>query len=281
MSRLKYFAESLVKTVKPNHINTCPYCKTILKNSTVVDTKYAVTKLLECSTCNLLVRTPTDSIIENKEFYQTAYKHGYTTDCPPLDELKSLKDTNFKDTERDYSRYIEILKNLGCEENARVVDFGCSWGYGLFQLENAGFNAYGYEISEPRCRYGRENLNVKALTNPQELPEELDVFFSSHVLEHVPDLKFVFELAFKKLKPGGLFIAVTPNGSKPFRKKQPTDFHHLWGQFHPILLSDDFIKSNFSKELQHLGSLPPETASEIYRKDPDQYELFFVLKKAA
>ena len=280
MNKLKYVLESHLKSINPLRNNACPYCKSKLDSKKyLIDVKFYFTKLVECNFCKLLVRLPTDTISENNSFYQQNYKQGYTTDCPNFEELDALKKSNFENTERDYSRYITILTKLNVKSDAKILDFGCSWGYGLYQLNKAGYNALGFEISKPRLQYGIDNLNVIGYNNSTQIPNDLDVFFSSHVLEHVPDLKFVFELAFEKLKNGGIFIAITPNGSKEFQKKAPNDFHKLWGKVHPILLSKSFVEKNYKNLINIIGSLPSKLENEFYSADLDQYEFIFVLKK--
>ena len=167
--------------------------------------------------------------------------------------------------------------------NAKVLDYGCSWGYGVYQLCTAGYNTVGYEISVPRMRYGIEKLGITGFTDVGKITGDLDVFFSAHVLEHVPDLNAVFDVAKKLLKPGGIFIAVTPNGSVSFRKKMPFNFHRLWGKVHPILLTDEFITANLNQHLILMGSMPLKdkfinAVSKAHIEEPDTWELVFACK---
>ena len=43
------------------------------------------------------------------------------------------------------------------------------------------------------------------------------------------------------LKPDGVFLAITPNGSDAFRKANGPSWSSLWGNVHPQLISDDWI----------------------------------------
>ncbi len=56
-------------------------------------------------------------------------------------------------------------------------------------------------------------LHQNVVSNFEDVSGKFDVFFSSHVLEHVPDLRKVFEYAASVLRRGGIFVAFTPNGS--------------------------------------------------------------------
>ena len=161
-SKLNYFLISLKKFLTKRGLR-CPSCNS--KDNETVDKKYIITNLKRCKTCMLLYRTPGTNIEENKSFYQEKYSEGFTTDCPSDEKLNELISNNFKNTEKDYSRYIEILNILNLKINAslpNLFDYGCSWGYGSYQLKEK-FNVESYEISSPRAKYAREKLNINVV----------------------------------------------------------------------------------------------------------------------
>ena len=284
-SKLKFLLEALIKTFKRQK-DFCPFCNRLLDDDKrIIDRKAYFVKLTKCSGCNLLVRLPTDSVNENEAFYQEEYSQGSTTELPGDEELVSLLAVSFKDTERDYSYYLELLDKMGISKAARILDYGCSWGYGTYQLQQAGFDTAGYEISKPRLQYAVEKLGVRPITDFSVVYDVFDVFFSAHVLEHVPDLKFVFDLADRVLKPGGYFVAVCPNGSEAFQKKSPLNFHKLWGKVHPILLTDKFVLENFREKLRIVGSFPLSNMPEEMKENSchieiaDKWQLVFVYQK--
>lgn len=49
----------------------------------------------------------------------------------------------------------------------------------------------------------------------------VDVFFSSHFVEHVHNLERFFDNACRKLKPGGYFLITTPYGNSPRAWQDP------------------------------------------------------------
>jgi len=73
-------------------------------------------------------------------------------------------------------------------------------------------------------------------------PESCDVFLSCHVIEHVSSVENMLALGERVLRPGGLFIAFTPNGSMAHRDKNPKGWHQSWGGVHPQLIDDVFIQ---------------------------------------
>jgi SAM-dependent methyltransferase len=181
---------------------------------------------------------------------------------PNQNELARLKDTKFKGTEKDYSIFITVLDALGVERNARLFDFGCSWGYGSWQFSQSGFEVESYEISEPRRSYAISNLGCTVYASLADVRPGFDVFFSSHVLEHVPLPQDVIEYAVSVLKPGGLFIAFTPNGSMAHRLKNPTGWQKLWGLAHPNFLDDQYYCRRFDR-FPHLLASDPYNLEEI------------------
>ena len=244
--KLKYFLGSTKKWLLHDGFS-CPACGH--SASTVVSRKYLVTALRRCANCALQFRTPTTTEKESYSFYQSDYAQGFTTEMPSPEELNLLLQTEFKGTERDYSRALQILSALGCQPGQRLLDYGCSWGYGSWQLARAGYQVTGLEISRPRCEYARQHLQINAYSDPNEIKGPFDIFFSSHVLEHVPSPLQVLDFAASIVKPGGWVVTLAPNGSQHFRTRKTADWNHLWGMVHPNFLDDLFFQKVFAESL--------------------------------
>ena len=245
-SKLRYFLESAKKSLRKEGFN-CPGCGSA--ESTLVSRKYFVTALRRCGNCSLQFRTPTTSEQEGYYFYQNDYSQGFTTRMPSPEELEALKQNQFKGTESDYSRALRILAALGCQPGERLLDYGCSWGYGSWQFAQAGYNVVGLEISLPRCEYARKNLDVDAFSDRKEVAGPFDIFFSSHVIEHVPSPLRFLEFATAIVRPGGWIVILAPNGSRHFRSKNSREWNHLWGMVHPHFLDEVFLQQVFSDSL--------------------------------
>jgi len=226
------------------------------------DRKALVTELRDCTRCRLMYRYPTDPEEDSVEFYQEDYEQGFTTDMPDDATLKRLTESRFAGHEKDYASLIALVVDLGVAPDARIFDFGCSWGFGSWQFARAGHDVKSFEISRPRARYAREKLGVDviddlaALEAATHLSGTMDLFFSNHVLEHVPRPSDVVATARRLLKPGGLFVAITPNGSLGYRAAAPAGWHRFWGKVHPNMLNDTFWAREFSDEPHFIGSLP-------------------------
>jgi 2-polyprenyl-3-methyl-5-hydroxy-6-metoxy-1,4-benzoquinol methylase len=236
--KLCYLGRSAFKLLRAEG-RGCPSCGGL--ESQVLDRKAWVLAFRRCAGCQLLFRAPTTSAAENEAFYQTAYRQGFTTDLPPEQELQRLLESRFEGHDKNYAGYIAALRALGVPQGARVFDFGCSWGYGSWQLAQAGFAVEAFEISRPRAEFARTRLGVE-LRQPEALRDGgCDVFFSAHVIEHVPSVAAMLELGMRLLKPGGLFVCFTPNGSLSFRRRNPQAWHLMWGEAHPQLIDEVFL----------------------------------------
>lgn len=220
--------------------HNCPACKGI--DHRIVRRKYFVTVLRECRNCGLRYRTPKDDPIKTEKFYvDEVYKQGFTTDLPSQAELEEMLATRFAGTEKDFAPRIEVLRAAGLEDGARVLDFGCSWGYGSWQLRLAGFDVYSYEIGRERALYAREMLRCETIKDLDGLKGMIDCFFSSHVVEHLPNPNLLFDYAQQTLRPGGLLVCYCPNGAVEREQRDSGNYHRNWGMVHPLMLTPPFL----------------------------------------
>ena len=63
-------------------------------------------------------------------------------------------------------------------------------------------------------------------------------------------------MAFRLLRPGGLFVAFTPNGSEAYRKKNFASWHTSWGLVHPQLLDETYYDHEFRSSPRLFASSP-------------------------
>lgn len=252
-NKLRYFAGSAAKQLRGQGLS-CPSCGGL--GGAALDRKWGMTAMRRCSECSLLFRTPTTTAEENAQFYQEDYTEGFTTEVPGDAELKRLLETRFAGEEKNYAGYIAVLEALGVKAGARLFDFGCSWGYGSWQLGQAGFAVDAFEISRPRAAFAAERLGVRLVEPLQAEQGSYDVFFSAHVIEHVPSVEAMVQQGLALLRPGGLLVAFTPNGSAAFRQAQPRNWHLMWGLAHPQLIDSEWAMKRFAGKPLLLTSAP-------------------------
>jgi 2-polyprenyl-3-methyl-5-hydroxy-6-metoxy-1,4-benzoquinol methylase len=232
-----------------------------------------------------MFRVPKSNPGRETTFYQNRYREGFTTDCPGDEQLTALKQTSFQGTEKDYSAYIEAVKAAGVQAGDTVLDFGSSWGYGSWQLTQAGFRVYSYEISELRARYAAERLDCQMLDDARRLAGEVDCFFSAHVIEHLSDPRELWSTARTVLKPGGVIILFMPNGNRHLENRYGSArYHRLWGQVHPLLLTAGAL-AHMAQEFGFTGCAygSPYNSTEItagIEGSLDGDELLYVARNA-
>jgi SAM-dependent methyltransferase len=218
---------------------SCPACGD--SGGSPVDRKWFHT-LIECPTCMLLYRFPVESSQAMAHFYDVGYSQPEATDLPDDKKLSEMLETGFKGGDKDFTYHLSILRALKVPANGRILDFGANWGYASWQFARAGFDVESFEISKPRAAFGKK-LGLTIHTNINEVGQGFDVVYSCHVLEHTPNPRDVLLKQLSLVRPGGLVAAHTPNGSKDYRVNNYTTFHRIWGQVHPVLLSDGFVQS--------------------------------------
>lgn len=110
-------------------------------------------------------------------------------------------------------RYADLLSR-----HAPVLDWGCGRGELLELLANSGVQVIGVEIDSGMVAEARSRgLTVHQQDAVSYLsscePESLGAVFSAHVAEHIPfdALVEVIHASLRALRPGGIFIAETPN----------------------------------------------------------------------
>lgn len=280
--RLAYFCWSLRNAGDASR-STCPSCGD--SSSQTVARKKLFSALRRCNACRLLFRTPTTNATENASFYQSEYEQGDATDVPSDTALSALLASRFEGTDLDRSDSIRLLRAVGYGVGARIFDFGCSWGYGSWQLQQAGFDVSAYEISRPRSNFAVEKLGVQMAAPSSIEPQSFDVVYSSHVIEHVPSPAKMLAQGMHILRPGGLFVALTPNGSLNYRRANAKSWQSSWGQVHPQLICEEWVKRAAGDRPYYISGLPADLSALSRWSDEQQIDgdlrqphLFFAIR---
>lgn len=267
MARIQYLGK-LTRSYLDRPIDqSCPYCGAT--EASVLGHKYFLIQLRKCQTCGLMFRFPKDKPVESNIYYQSHYQDvtGLATDLPDKAELQRLLETNFKDTSKDFSQKINLVQNH--IYRGKALDYGCSWGYGVWQLNQAGYEAMGFEISRPRAEFGRKFLGVNIidqLAELEKLPDGLfDLIFTNHVLEHLPDISDIFSLFWRLLNIGGVLAIFVPNCDdcdtpSGFEEKKCMAF----GEDHAIAFDSNFLLK--AMKLNNFTTIEMRNSNE-YRLD--------------
>jgi SAM-dependent methyltransferase len=211
--------------------------------------------IYHCAGCALRFRYPYETAAESAHFYQQDYSEAsIVQDAHDSALIAQIKQKGFAGTDYDRSHNVRAFSALAqMQPGQRVLDFGANWGYTVQQLQDAGFAASGFELSTQRAALGK-SLGLEILTREDDIPQNLDVIVSNHVIEHVPRPANTLQMMYARLRPGGYLIAYTPNGDEAYRRKNPAGFHAVWGRAHPVLLTSDFVTKLFPDQAIFVSS---------------------------
>lgn len=108
-----------------------------------------------------------------------------------------------------------------------ILDFGCSWGYQSYEFKKLGFKIASFEISIPRLNFGNKTLQLNITDNLDNI-SNVDIFYSSHVIEHLEYPSDLLKLSIDKTNNGGLIFIKCPNGSEEFQKNHPDIYIYIY-----------------------------------------------------
>jgi hypothetical protein len=259
----------------------CPACGS--DATRLLRRKHGFTGLYQCATCGLMFRVPKGSLEDDGRFYEADYEQESTTELPDDDQLEALKQHSFRQIGKDYSDYIAVMRAIGVEPGSVVYDYGSSWGYGSWQFREAGYRVYSYDVARTRVRFGEEKLGCQAVSMPTAVPEPVDCFFASHVIEHLADPNVLWTTALGVLKPGSVVVLAMPNGEPSRARVDRHRYHQLWGRVHPLLLSAaslSWMADRYGFEGASYSS--PYDVDRIRQARPDELigdELLFVARR--
>lgn len=244
------FALQLVQGRLNGADRLCPYCGS--PEARRLYRRHLLMDVLRCHNCGLRYRYPKATPAANEAYYQRRYEEFETstlTQLPDRTEARTMAAAGFAGTAWDESERLELMHGAGC--GGRLLDYGCSWGYFTAQARRAGFDAVGFEISKRRAEFGREALGLDILDAKaalQALPNgSFDTVYSSHVLEHLPDLERVFSLFYRLLAPTGRLILFLPNAGGRTARIQG----NRWGgisEVHTLGFDASFFRHNLPPE---------------------------------
>jgi 2-polyprenyl-3-methyl-5-hydroxy-6-metoxy-1,4-benzoquinol methylase len=236
--------------------NKCPYCRSSLHQR--LARKWLLIEARKCAFCGLIFRYPTDDPRTAFVFYESEYRSGRVTLLPSATELRELRKSNFQGSIYDKSSRVELLKELYA--GGKVLDFGCSWGYTVAQLNAAGMEAVGYELSQARAAFGRMALGVAIETDLATLVADnaraFSLIYADHVFEHVPDLFATFQACATLLQPGGQLAIMVPNCGGRRGREDGVSWGPFLGETHTISFTAEWFLGNLARhgfEVVRLG----------------------------
>jgi len=151
--------------------------------------------------------------------------------------------------ENFYAKYADTLKPTA--PGAKVLDVGCGAGQVVARLAEAGFEAYGVDVSEPSIERAKKFCPRCQVYDGSHLPFGDNSFAAAgalNVLEHVDNPEgFIQELA-RVVAPGGKVVISSPNfmraiGYRDYHPKM-RGLKNKWANFQRLLAKRRQIRSS-------------------------------------
>lgn len=174
-----------------------------------------------------------------------------------------------------------ISKYVGPE--SRVLDLGAGAGL-VSQMNFRGIAAHVTGVDLDDRVLNNPYLDEAHLGTAEKLPysdRSFDVVFADNVLEHLPNPVAAFREVARVLKPGGRFLAKTPNKwhyMPLIARLTPHAFHRFYNQLRGRSGEDTFktlYKANSRRDISKLASLSGLVVEklELIEKRPEYLRL--------
>lgn len=150
----------------------------------------------------------------------------------------------------EFSWRVNLVRQFGAP-GGKLLDIGCATGKFLELASKAGWEAHGVEISGFAARLARRrgfNVHCGTLETAAYPDGAFDIVTAFDLLEHLPEpRRFLVEVK-RILKPGGVFIVLTPNA----------------GAFRALAAGNGWI--GYTVSLEHILYFRPRTLKAILRE---------------
>ncbi|MDD2707648.1 MAG: methyltransferase domain-containing protein [Verrucomicrobiae bacterium] len=234
----------------------CPYCRST--RHLFLQRKKILLQARRCRDCGLVYRWPADDPERLRKWYNQGYDGGIVTDLPRAEELPGLLEKSFCGSRYEKADYLRWVSEA-IPAPARVLDYGCSWGYFVWQLQRAGYAAEGFEISGVRTGFGREKLGLRLVSdweaNRPAIKESYDVVFSGHVLEHAAEVKKGLTQLTEAIRPGGFLVLVVPNGGGREARRWGVRWGPYLGETHTVAFEAEWFSNHLGEFGMKIGEL--------------------------
>ena len=161
---------------------------------------------VRCRKCGLMYQNPQPAQEDLSGRYDQEYFQYERTNEEQFFHLMTLglRDIGF-----------ESLESSINDPSRSFLDVGCATGSLIAHMTKRNWSVQGVEICKPAAEYGTKNrkvpISIGTLENAAFPDGSFTVAHCSHLIEHLTDpISFIREIR-RVLKPGGYFVAATPN----------------------------------------------------------------------
>ena len=166
-----------------------------------------------------------------------------------IDYLDVTYDENEKPrTDFPFNLAKHIVDRFHLKKNSKILDVGCGRCEILDAFNQLGLDISGVDASERIRVFAPKDISKLDILDfsKENIPfddDEFDVIFTKSVIEHIHDPTLLMKEILRILKPGGIFISLTPEWASQMKTfyDDPTHVH----PYQPKGLKDLLILSEF------------------------------------
>lgn len=233
------------------------------------ETTDATFSVVKCKTCGLGRLDPMPDVTELDRIYPpTYYSYNMVSDRRPDGALRAKEKVALKYTGQVLAKAMQRA-GVGPNDKIKLLDVGCGDGrildYYRQSRPEGMVETWGLDINGDAlaiaAKAGHRTVQG-AFEDENDLPKgSFDIVVARHVIEHVEDPVVFTRNAAELLRPGGVFLAATPDfGSKDAKK-----FAGHWGGNHFPRHWWFFDGESMRKVAEHVGL---EAAAIEYELNP-------------
>lgn len=209
--------------------NNCPYCNSRNITTYIECTDYFLSQepfhIMECTDCGIRFTHPVPAPENMGAYYKSEKYFSHSNSRQSLMGIIYNVARHF--TLAGKRRLVNSL--ISDKNNRSILDIGCGTGHFLHTMQEAGWQAKGYEISTEAVQFACSHFNLNVLPAPQLMDETgtFKIITLWHVLEHVQDLSGYLNKIHSILDADGRLILALPN-------PESYDAHHYgkyWGGY--------------------------------------------------
>lgn len=239
----------------------CPYCKNVnlkslykinynanilrkflieyYNNKKIIDIlKLNVYEIIECVECYGLFQ----KYIPDEDLSYHLYENVISTN-KSFNKKKNFDHKNYK----EYILDSKIIQKLFQKKNnqIKILEFGCGWGFWAKFMKGLNFNVETVEISESRAFHLKKN-KIKNYKNINKINKKYDLIFSNQVLEHISNPCETIKNLSDKLNNGGFMYHKFPSMFN-FKNKLSQNYIPKKDCAHPLEHINIFSEQCFEK----------------------------------
>lgn len=199
-----------MSTIRP-HLEQCPLCE---HAHLQYQFTHAITPIVKCASCGLLMRNPQPSDAELGEIYSEHYFLGSDGGSDLTDETHRLK----RQTAGVYLDEIEARLGVDAQSRRglRLLELGSGLGNLLVEAASRGYEVTGVEYSASSVRTANERLGAPrvlqgSIGDVTLAAESFDVCVLADVIEHTRDPLADLRAVWRALRPNGLLFIAVPS----------------------------------------------------------------------